>query len=49
VTLSELGVGTDRIAEMAAKVKRNNAAQDKTGFFVPLSTEDIEKIFELMK
>jgi hypothetical protein len=47
VTLSELGVGDDRIKEMASKVKLTNG--DKLGFFVPLSVEDIEKVFELMK
>ncbi len=49
VTLGELGIGDDRLSEMAAKTKRNNPAAGKVGFFVPLDTEDIEKIFELAK
>lgn len=49
VTLQELGVKDDRIEEMAKKVKRNNAALNRVGNFVPLDTDDIVKIFELMK
>ena len=45
VTLEELGVKDDRIAEMAGKVKMG----ETLGSFVKLTVDDVVKIFELMK
>ena len=44
-TLRALGADPADIPALAAKTKRNNAG--KLGFFVPLDTEDIEKILRL--
>ena len=42
MTLSELGIGTEHFAEMAAHANRGGYLKNA---FVPLTTEDIEKIF----
>lgn len=42
MTLSELGIGAEHFAEMAAHANRGNYLKNA---FVPLTTEDIEEIF----
>ena len=42
MTLTEVGIGTEHFAEMAAHANRNNFLKNA---FVPLTTEDIEEIF----
>ncbi|MEA4897044.1 MAG: iron-containing alcohol dehydrogenase [Eubacteriales bacterium] len=45
LTLRELGARSEDIPFMAGNTKKNNA--DKTGFFMPLSTEQIEEVLRL--
>lgn len=44
-TLADLNIGKADLHDMAAAVKKNNAAAEKTGHFVPLGPDDIEAIY----
>ena len=45
LTFQELGARSEDIPAMAAHVKKNNG--DKTGFFIPLTAQDIEEIYRI--
>lgn len=45
--LSEMGIGEDRLMEMAQKTKKTNLPKEETlGLFYPLTTQDIYNIFK---
>jgi len=45
--LSEMGIGEDRLMEMAQKTKKTNLPKEETvGLFYPLTTQDVYNIFK---